>query len=362
MSKIRMQRRDFLKLGAITAGAAMISGCEITDKAESSAAQVRALLDPDGGMMEILRYASLAASGHNTQPWKFGLDGNTIEIHPDLTRSLPVVDPQERELWISLGCALENLVIAAAASGFTAQIDYPEEGRQFIKIALQPSAPQQSPLFDAIPFRQSTRTEYKVASLLQDNRDMIYAAASEPGVVVQYLDDQASLEQVLEYVNQGNLTQYSDAAFMAELIEWIRFNKNDALATLDGLYSKCSGSPTVPRWIGRMVVSGTLPQNQADADAIKMRSSQGAILLASEKEDLASWVHVGQVFERLSLTLTSLGMKSSLLNQPIEVPELRDQFREAMGLGSSQPQLLLRYGYADAMPYSLRRPVQDLLM
>lgn len=355
-------RRDFLKLGLVTASACMIPGCEVNDTVENAAANLRTSMSAGDGFNEILRYATLAASGHNTQPWKFAVHASTIEIHPDLSRALPVVDPAHRELWISLGCALENLMIVASASGYTPIVTYPTESRQFIDIELQPSTPQKSPLLDAIPLRQSTRGEYQPVVMLREYRDQIHAVPSESGVVLQFLEDKPSMDTALEYVVQGNLSQYSDAAFVTELVDWLRFNKKEALSTLDGLYSKCSGNPTVPRWIGKMVVSGTIPQNQADADVKKLRSSAGAVVLASEKDDPASWVRTGQVYERLSLKLTSMGLKSALLNQPIEVPELRDQFTEDMGLAGLCGQLLLRYGFADAMPYSLRRPVESIMI
>ena len=131
---------------------------------------------------------------------------------------------------------------------------------------------------------------------------------------------------------------------------------------MDGLYSVCSGNPEVPGWLGRMFVAGTKPQQQADADVKKLRSSSAAVLIASETEDKSTWVRTGQVYERLALQTTALGIKSAFLNQPIEVSELRSQFQSALGLGTSLPQLLVRFGYADALPRSLRRPVDQVLI
>lgn len=113
----RLSRHDFQKLcaaGGITAAAAYLSyeytpwldydqqADQAWRPAESSPARP-ALYN------ELVWYATLAANGHNTQPWKFAVQENQIEIHPDYSRRLPVVDPGDRELWISLGCALENL-------------------------------------------------------------------------------------------------------------------------------------------------------------------------------------------------------------------------------------------------------------
>jgi hypothetical protein len=167
---------------------------------------------------------------------------------------------------------------------------------------------------------------------------------------------------MLQYVNQGNLSQYADKAFVAELMNWIRFNKKEALTSLDGLYSPCSGNPEVPRWLGRMFVSGTKPRKQANADARKVRSSAGAVVVASEADDKTAWVRTGQVYERLALKMTSLNIKSAFVNQPIEVEELRLQFQSAMGIGLYLPQLLVRFGYADPMPGSLRRSVEQVLV
>lgn len=73
-------------------------------------------------MRALVRHATLAASGHNTQPWRFTVRENAIDIRADLTRHLPAVDPHERELWISLGCALETLCVAARADGFATTV------------------------------------------------------------------------------------------------------------------------------------------------------------------------------------------------------------------------------------------------
>jgi hypothetical protein len=75
-----------------------------------------------------------------------------------------------------------------------------------------------------------------------------------------------------------------DKAFVDELIQWLRFNKKQALASLDGLYTRASGNPEVPRWLGRVFVAGTKPQQQADADARRLRISAGVFVVASASD------------------------------------------------------------------------------
>jgi hypothetical protein len=364
-----LSRRDFLKLLAL-AGIATTGGYILYEYTpwlnyDQQAEYAHRPFEKDPAvsvpMRELVRYATLAANGHNTQPWIFAITENAIEIHPDYTRRLPVVDPNDRELWISLGCALENLITAARTVGYAPEVTYPDAA-DFINVRLTVDTPESTPLFDAIPMRQNTRSEYDGQPIKNEHLDQIQALPVELGVGLHFVTNKADLETVLEYVNHGNLSQYADRAFLDELIYWLRFNKKEALSALDGLYTRSSGNPEVPRWIGQIFVAGTKPQQQADIDANKLRSSAGAVMIASESDDKVAWVRTGQVYERIALKMTSLNIKSAFLNQPIEVEGLRSQFQSALGLGTSSPQLLVRYGYANPMPSSLRRPVEEVII
>lgn len=360
-----MTRRSFLKLlalgSAVTAGGYALYEFTPWLNYEDQVESVRNFVNDESHMHALIHYATLAANGHNTQPWKFAPGQNVIDIYPDYSRELPVVDPQHRELWISLGCALENLLLAAQALGFAGTVTYPES-KDMIRIHLNSDTPQPTPLFKAIPVRQNTRSEFDGKPIPSADLDQILSIPMEPGIRFRFVSPENGLETLVDYVNQGCLNQYANTAFVKELIEWLRFNRKDALATKDGLYSVCSGNPEVPAWLGRMFVAGSRPQQQADADVKKLRSSSAAIVIASETEDKTAWVRTGQVYERLALKTTAMGIKSAFLNQPVEVPDLRSQFQSAIGLDNALPQLLVRLGYADAMPQSLRRSVEQVLI
>src|SRR5262245_11413509 len=96
-----LSRRDFLKLLAV-AGVSATGGYILVEYApwlnyDKQADDTRRPLEKDSPlparMRELVRYATLAANGHNTQPWKFAIKEQAIEIHPDDTRRLPIVDP-----------------------------------------------------------------------------------------------------------------------------------------------------------------------------------------------------------------------------------------------------------------------------
>jgi len=102
----QLSRRRFLQ-GLTVAGALTVGGyllAETTPWLDYTAAteQLRRPLTKEGtmsaAMRDLVRYATLAASGHNAQPWRFAITVDCIAIHPDYSRCLPVVDPHDREL------------------------------------------------------------------------------------------------------------------------------------------------------------------------------------------------------------------------------------------------------------------------
>jgi hypothetical protein len=369
MSAIASRRHTTLRLLAL-GGAVAVGGFALRDYAPWTNYDAEADLprqpfptDPATRprMMGLIRSATLAANGHNAQPWKFALSANSIEIHPDYSRRLPAVDPADREMWISLGCALENLLIAARAMGYAPEVTYPET-RDLIHIHLAADTPQRDSLFDAIPSRQSTRSEYDGRLIAPNQLDSLQNLSREPGVGVHPIVERSGLATLADYVHESTLSQYADQAFRQELIQWLRFNKKEAVASLDGLYSACTGNPTVPRWLGQWFVAGAKPPDLAEADVKKLRSSAGAVVITSLAETKADWVRTGQVYERMALRMTSWNIKSAFLNQPVEVESVRGKLQSGLGLGAARPQLVVRFGYANSMLRSLRRPVEQVLM
>jgi nitroreductase len=312
---------------------------------------------------ELIRYATLAANSHNTQPWRFRIEEATIAIEPDLARRCAAVDPDDHHLYTSLGCAAENLVIAAAAHGFGAGVNFDAAGAGAVRIAFEAGAPIDTPLFRAIPQRQSTRAEYTGEPVATDQLTLLEAAARDDDVQVRLYTTKQDLERILELVVAGNTVQMRDTAFMRELTRWIRFNEAAALRTRDGLFAASSGNPRVPDWLGSLVFRFAFTERgENDKYARQLRSSAGVIAFAARTETRASWVTVGRCAQRFALQATALGLKHAFINQPVEVPGVRAQLASYLGIGNIRPDLLMRFGYGAALPMSLRRAVDDVVV
>jgi len=311
-----------------------------------------------------VRYATLAPSGHNTQCWKFKIPSeNSIIVLPDLDRTTPVVDPDDHHVYVSLGCAVENLVIAGLAHGLKAQVDSsdPSDG---IQVQFTPSPLQVTSQYQAIPNRQVTRAEYNGEKLSEDELEQLKKATTGAnGVQVLFLTDDDSIKKAQDYIVRANTIQMKDDAFRQELKEWVRFSESECVSKGDGLMAPANEKPFIPRWIGSHIVDWTLKPSPENAKVEKrIKSSAGLAIFVSEKDDAAHWVEAGRVYQRFALEATSMGIKNAFLNQPVEVAEVRPEFAQAFGL-QGRPDLIVRFGKGGPdLPHSLRRPIEDVIV
>ena len=311
---------------------------------------------------ELVRYGTLAANSHNSQPWRFRIETNRIVVQPDFSRRCPAVDPDDHHLFASLGCAAENIALAAAAHGLRASISVDSAGGSAIRIDFEQAPAADSPAFRAITERQCTRAAYDGKPVAAADLASLERAATDYGVAAELFTSEDDKERILEYVVAGNTAQMRDEAFVAELKYWLRFNESAAVEHRDGLFSATTGNPTMPTWIGR-IAFGVFFKEGAENDKYRdhIRSSAGVIAFVADRNDEQGWVDAGRRYQRFALEATALGLRHAFVNQPIEVPEVRTQFADYLGIGDRRPNLLVRFGYGPELPRSLRRPVDDVL-
>lgn len=361
-----ISRRGLIGTGLALAAAGAV-GYSLWPRMEGYAEEVarqRQLLTADPGLEELVRLATLAANGHNTQPWTFRLTDQNVSIFPDFTRRTAVVDPDDHHLYVSLGCAAENLAIAAVAlgRGGNVAIGTGAGGEPQIEIALSAVQPGGQELFQAIQLRQSTRSVYDGQPVSAGDVALLETAAQEEGVSVQFFTTSEDRDAILDFVIEGNSAQMDDLAFVQELSDWIRFSPARALSTGDGLFAACSGNPVVPDWIGRQVFNRVFTK-EAENDKYReqIRSSAGIAVFVGAKADPEHWIRVGRSFQRLALQATVLGIRTAHVNQPVEVVSVRADFARWLGISDARPDLVIRFGRAPAMPMSLRRPISAVL-
>ena len=174
--------------------------------------------------------------------------------------------------------------------------------------------------------------------------------------------DRSWIEHFLPVLLAANTAQMADRAFVAKLKSWIRFGYADALATRGGLFTGASGNPVSPALLGRVVFDLAFTADGENAKyARQLRSSAGVAVFVAGQADKAHWMAVGRSCQRFALQATALGLRYAFLNQPVEVPSLRDGFAALAGIRGRRPDLVVRFGYGPGLPRSLRRAVRQVL-
>jgi hypothetical protein len=311
----------------------------------------------------LVHYARLAANSHNTQPWMFSKTAGGVLISPDVSRATPVVDPDSHHLYASLGCAAENLALAASALGRNAAVDFADQSDGGVQVSFGRGSAGKDPLFDTITKRQSTRNEYDGRIVASSDLKLLEAAAQIDGSRVILVTDRLKIEQVMELILAGNTAQIENPAFRDELKSWLRFSSASAVGKADGLYAACSGNPTIPDWLGNLIFGSVFTAAGENEKCVKqVRSSAGLAIFVADENDRPHWVKAGRSYQRFALKATGLGLKHAFLNQAVEVPEQRAKLAELLGIGGKRPNLLVRFGYGQPMPRSMRRPIQDVIV
>ena len=189
-----------------------------------------------------------------------------------------------------------------------------------------------------------------------------YTWPTPNGRKVSILLEELGLEYRTHAIDIGKGDQ-DDPAFRAELVSWIRFNPDEALRKGDGLSGATSGQPALPRWIARHIIGMVLTaKSQIETDTRNIRSSSAIAVFIATRNDKAAWIDVGRAYQRLALQATALDIRSAFINQPIEVPALRPQLESWLGLDGAHALLMVRLGHAPLAPYSLRRPVEQVIL
>jgi hypothetical protein len=315
---------------------------------------------PDDVFLKIVRSAVKAASGHNTQPWLFVKEDDGICMIPDFSRALPVADPEHRELFISLGCAAETAIIAAKFYGYRPALQINAMGTDCsIKISLQKDDTIEQPsLFSYITSRQTTRNLYVDKSFFTE--DVATLKNVDGGDNILFFIGQNEIRRFGPFISEANAIQMSNAKYKNELIHWMRFSEKEAMQKGDGLYTACSGVPSMGRLIGRFVLKNLVTAKSENKRLLKQLEKTLAVaLFTSQKDSIKDWIRTGMSFQRFALTATKLNLNHSYLNLPCQIPEVRSKMMNDLGLVGF-PQLLIRLGYSQKMHFAFRRRIDDV--
>lgn len=371
-------RRSFLKLGgAITI---VVSSGQVWRSFAQSTAEIddKPELEPwrtwrddmSHGPLLLVRAAILSSNAYNSQPWIFAVHDDRIEVFADVKRNLGDFDPYLREMFFSLGCALENLELAGEANGYRCSTQLvrgnlsavPQDTRPVLaaRIKLDHAKHQASELHEAIPQRHTNREPFDVDRRLPDPflAELQALDRTESQVKIFLFTEPAELQRIVELISTSTGKFLSDPEVRKGVQPWLRHTAEEMRNFRDGFLLDAQAS----RY-------GTL-----EAYAHLMHTGRVFGLIAvRDRYDRVQTIRAGRIWQRSHLLASARGVAARPANGAIELIDHERQraqrplTTEALARFTRddtwQPTFMFYMGYATVpAEASPRRPLDDVLL
>ena len=340
--------------------------------------------------LALVRAAILAASPHNTQPWLFTVTDSSIELHIDTQRNVGALDPYLREEHIGMGCALENLMLAALANGYAAAaellpgklgpIPADPKPQLLARVNLAPGKREENELYNAIPLRHTNRGPYDPQKTISpDFVDALKHLADDSADVKVFLfTAEAVRKKIAEVSSAANTEIYSDPDVRRGSERWIRMKWSAVQQYRDGLTIDAFGLPPIATAIAKMMSARMLrwaASRSTDNGYSNLMLSAPLMGFIAVRDRYAQeqCLQAGRIWQRAHLFATAHGLAARPCNEAVEMVD----HERALGRPASraallseitadptwQPTFVFYMGYPKLLAHaSPRRPVQAVLV
>ena len=321
----------------------------------SSAARIVAVED-------LISKACRAPSLHNSQPWKWVLDKNTVRLHADATRLLPITDSAGRQLLISCGAALNHLRVAAAAAGFDTKITrLPDPNDRNHLATIELTAAEKVSDDDlsrgaAIARRRTDRLAFYPPQRWGTVFDALGDIATNFGTHIDVVAPRRRAE--LAHVSAQAASQHRyDSDYKAEMQWWTgRSTKRDGVPTV-AMPSRAEAS--------RVQVGRAFPAAERQPmQRVEIGLDRSKILILTTPGDTRiEWLRCGEALSAILLECTVRGLATCPLTHMTELAGSRDLIRQMLS-EPGVPQVIIRVGSAASAATdqtTRRRPLSEVL-
>jgi nitroreductase len=311
-------------------------------------------------LRQCLVAATAAPSIHNTQPWLFRLRDHAVDVLVDRRRQLPILDPEGREMLVSVGAAVFNLRLALTAQGREARVALLPDQHQRDLVATVTTRPAAAPaaaavaLAEAIPHRHTNRRPFADKPVPhQIMAELATAAVTEHASLLAV--DPAVREGVLSLTRTADNRMRGDPDYRSELATW---TTPGGVGRRDGVPRQAFG----PRdSFGAMPLRDFALGHGAPTATVAFEPDPTLVLLFTSGDAPADWLRAGAALQRVLLTATVRGLAATPLSQVVAVPRLRALLADSAT--GEVVQTVLRIGYPTTPALATpRRPIDDLIV
>jgi nitroreductase len=308
--------------------------------------------------------AALAPSVHNTQPWRWRIDGAVADLYADTRRQLRIADPDGRLLTLSCGAVLNEACVALAAAGVAidvVRIPDPDDGDHTTILTGGGSDHlARITVTGRVPVTEATLRLYKTAEIRRaDRRPLLDEALSAAAITALRVTaatfgiglHQLTRDQAIELASATSRSQHDevkDLAAHAELDAWTDPRRPAGAGVPNATIPDRDVPTTVPMRDFGHVGSLNIPAGHDNAATY--------VILYGLAEQPRSWLRAGEALDAIWLTATEHMIALLPLSAAVESPATRQQLHRILS-GLGYPYVALRLGIADPnLPTLARTP------
>lgn len=312
---------------------------------------------PSDTLERLIYFARVAPSAHNSQPWKFVAEGNAVDLFADFSYWLKAADPDRRELYLSLGCALETLLIAGDYEGLGVEVRYfplPTDDGYICRAQFKPGAPKRensaAALLHAVPKRHTSHRLFEKGPPIGERELAILGGAVDgEEVALHFAQSEQDRSALIDLFVDVEAELFDDEAYRADLARWIG--------------SGATGQAWLKAKLVQFAREHSPAEKLAQTDTDRLMSAPVFAVLSTAHNRRIDQVRAGQAYARAALIAENHGLR----NQPFSALTANERAREAVqriaNLGNRHPQLVFRLGHAEPeSSRTPRRPLPDIMV
>jgi hypothetical protein len=317
----------------------------------------------------LVRAAILAANPHDSQPWLFHVTETQIDLFADRKRNLGHIDPLLREMHIGLGCALENLLLAAAANGYKTRVTLlpdPADVTAVARIKLAAGTSHVTDLYQAIPHRHTNRHPYDTArSIASTTIDSLHALNDDANVTVLWFTTADEQKRVADLMIEAARALVADKVQSADSNHWMRNSWQEIQQYRSGITLDAQGLPDLERTIGKILPP--LSQDQQDEIFVQNTEKQArtagalGLIAVRQSQKNAQRIAAGRLWQRMHLWATVHGLAMQPMNQMTERADRETTQGITPHFGHALKTLIGASPWEALMPFRLGYPTHEAL-
>jgi nitroreductase len=319
------------------------------------------------GALSLVRAGILASNPHNSQPWLFRVSDTQIDVYADTTRQIGTIDPFLREMYTGVGCALENMLLAAQAEGYDAAITYmpdPDDSTYAARITLAQGTPVANPLYDAIPRRRTNRLAYDTTRPVpQDVIEGLDALNADPDVRVVWVTDRERMAEIATSIIAATEALNADEEQSTDSHKWWRGDWNTMQTNRDGLTPDASQPPALAQFIKLLPDADRATSDAAFLEQTRTRHVATAMgygfIVVRDHMDNALRLRGGRLWQRIHLQGTIDGLGMQPLNQMPERADREAQLGLEPRFTDALAEIVADPGYHVLMPFRFGYPTEQ---